>query len=106
MSTYFMYCRKSSEAEDRQILSIDSQISELKRHAVKKGVTIAAVLTEAKSAKAPGRPVFNSMMERLYRGEADGTLCWKLDRLARNPHRRRAVFTPLALTSTAKRAVK
>src|SRR5205807_8244946 len=35
--------------------------------------------------KAPGRPMFNSMMERLYRGEADGILCWKLDRLARNP---------------------
>jgi DNA invertase Pin-like site-specific DNA recombinase len=85
MPTYFVYCRKSSEAEDRQILSIDSQISELKRHAIKKGVKIAAVLTEAKSAKAPGRPVFNSMMERLYRGEADGVLCWKLDRLARNP---------------------
>lgn len=85
MPTYFVYCRKSSEAEDRQILSIDSQINELKRYAVKKGLAITAVLTEAKSAKAPGRPVFNSMMERLYRGEADGILCWKLDRLARNP---------------------
>lgn len=82
---YFIYCRKSTEAEDRQILSIDSQISELKRHAVRKNLHIAAVLTEAKSAKAPGRPVFNSMMERFYRGEADGVLCWKLDRLARNP---------------------
>ena|ERR1035441_6536825 len=54
-------------------------------NAVRKRLIIAAVLTEAKSAKAPGRPVFNSMMERLYRGEADGILCWKLDRLARNP---------------------
>jgi DNA invertase Pin-like site-specific DNA recombinase len=85
MPTYFLYCRKSSEAEDRQILSIDSQISELKRVAVKRGLNIVEILTEAKSAKAPGRPVFNSMMERLYRGEADGILCWKLDRLARNP---------------------
>lgn len=85
MSTYFVYSRKSSEAEDRQILSIDSQISELKRFAARKGLKIATVLTEAKSAKAPGRPVFNSLMERLYRGEADGILCWKLDRLARNP---------------------
>ena len=25
------------------------------------------------------------MMERLYAGEAQGVLCWKLDRLARNP---------------------
>jgi len=80
-----MYCRKSSEAEDRQILSIDSQVNELRRHASHKGIQIVAILTEAKSAKAPGRPVFNSLMERLYRGEADGILCWKLDRLARNP---------------------
>ncbi len=85
MPTYFVYCRKSSEAEDRQILSIDSQINELKRVAVQRGLKITAILTEAKSAKAPGRPVFNSMMERLYHGEADGILCWKLDHLARNP---------------------
>src|SRR5882672_7357898 len=25
------------------------------------------------------------MMQRLYRGEAAGIICWKLDRLARNP---------------------
>ena len=75
MPAYFVYCRKSSEAEDRQILSIDFQISELKYHAIKKGVKIAAVLTEAKSAKAPVRPVFNSMLEHLYRGEAGGILC-------------------------------
>jgi site-specific DNA recombinase len=85
MPTYFMYCRKSSEAEDRQILSIDSQVTELKRYAARKNIQISSVFTEAKSAKALGRPVFNSMMARLYRGEVDGILCWELDRLARNP---------------------
>src|ERR1035437_3960170 len=85
MPTYFIYSRKSSEAEDRQILSIDSQVSELRRFANPKGFKVVEVLTEAKSAKAPGSPIFNSMMQRLYRGEADGILCWKLDRLARNP---------------------
>ncbi len=83
---YFLYCRKSSEAEDCQILSIDSQVIELKRFAEQQGIQILEVLTEAKSAKAPGvRPIFNSMMTRLYQGEAEGVLCWKLDRLARNP---------------------
>jgi hypothetical protein len=72
MPTYFEYCRKSSEAEDRQILSIDSQINELERFAAQKGLTVSAVLTETKSAKAPSRPVFNSLMERLYQGETDG----------------------------------
>jgi DNA invertase Pin-like site-specific DNA recombinase len=82
---YFLYCRKSTEAEDRQVLSIDSQIAELKQLAERQNLSIVEVLTEARSAKAPGRPVFNEMMNRLYRGEAQGVICWKLDRLARNP---------------------
>lgn len=85
MSKYFIYCRKSSEAEDRQVLSIESQTQELKNHAARLNLQVVAILTESKSAKAPGRPVFNDMMQRLYGGEADGILCWKLDRLARNP---------------------
>src|SRR5581483_11727725 len=86
MHGFFIYCRKSSEAEDRQVLSIDSQIHELKEQVAKRlNLTITEVFTESKSAKAPGRPVFNQMMQRLYRGEAAGIICWKLDRLARNP---------------------
>src|SRR6266705_603849 len=85
MPGYFIYCRKSSEAEDRQVLSIESQTRELEQLAAKLNLPVAAVLTESKSAKDPGRPVFNQMMQRLYRGEAAGIICWKLDRLARNP---------------------
>jgi DNA invertase Pin-like site-specific DNA recombinase len=85
MPGYFIYCRKSSEAEDRQVLSIESQIRELEQIAAKLNLPVAEILTESKSAKDPGRSVFNQMMQRLYRGEAVGIICWKLDRLARNP---------------------
>lgn len=85
MSRYFIYCRKSTEAEDRQVLSIESQTAAMHELATKLNLSVVEVLTEAKSAKAPGRPVFQELMERLYRREADGIICWKLDRLARNP---------------------
>lgn len=85
MKSYFIYCRKSSEAEDRQALSIESQVTEMTRLAKLRGLGVKEILTEAYSAKAPGRPVFSAMMERVYRGEAQGIICWKLDRLARNP---------------------
>jgi DNA invertase Pin-like site-specific DNA recombinase len=82
---YFLYARKSSEAEDRQAASIDAQKDELMKIAKDQGLHILDILEESQSAKKPGRKVFNSMLERIYKGEANGILCWKLDRLARNP---------------------
>ena len=81
---YFIYCRKSSEEEDRQMLSIDAQLRELKEFAIKEKLDIVQVFTESMSAKAPGRPIFNQMLEALRTGEADGVVAWNPDRLARN----------------------
>ena len=84
MLKHFTYGRKSSEDEDRQILSIDAQLSELNNIAAQGGLSVVATLTESKSAKEPGREVFNDMLRRIERGEANAILTWKLDRLARN----------------------
>ncbi len=81
---YFIYCRKSEEDEDRQILSLDAQLRELKEYAQKNNLLIIDILTESKSAHKPGREVFNKMIEKIEQGEADGLLVWQINRLARN----------------------
>src|SRR3989338_4656951 len=83
---YFLYARKSSESEDRQIQSIDDQINRLKKMAIDFNLNIKEILTESHSAKTPNmRPVFNKMLERIEKGEVDGILCWQVNRLSRNP---------------------
>jgi site-specific DNA recombinase len=82
---YILYCRKSTDNEDKQVLSLQSQKIELERLAEREGFDIVATMTESKSAKEPGRPVFNDMLTRIAAGEAEAILCWKIDRLTRNP---------------------
>ncbi len=83
---YFLYARKSSESEDRQVQSIEDQINRLKDLATDLNISIKEILTEAKTAKKPDcRPVFSNMLERIEKGEAQGILCWQINRLSRNP---------------------
>jgi site-specific DNA recombinase len=83
---YFVYARKSSDSEDRQVQSIDDQIKVLKEIASRQHFNVVEIFTESKSAKKPNnRPVFTEMITRIEKGEAQGILCWKLNRLARNP---------------------
>ena len=81
---FVIYARKSTESEDRQALSIQSQIFEMKEVAKRENLKIVDILQESKSAKQPGRPIFNQMIEKFKAGKYDGVLCWKIDRLARN----------------------
>ncbi len=81
---FFLYARKSTESDDRQVLSIDSQIEETQKMAAAQGLKIVGVFKEQMSAKATGRPKFNEMMDRIEKGEANGIIAWHPDRLARN----------------------
>ena len=81
---YFIYARKSTDDEDRQILSIEAQLVELRQYVERENLTVVTELVEAKTAKKPGRPIFNDMLSRIQRHEADGILAWHPDRLARN----------------------
>lgn len=84
--TYFLYARKSSESEDRQVQSIEDQISRLEDLAKNYGLAIKETLVESKSAKNPHcRPVFTEMLSRIEKGEANAIISWQLNRLSRNP---------------------
>ena len=81
---YILYARKSTEDEDRQILSIEAQVFELKEFAAKEKLEIFASFQEAKTAKEPGRMKFAEMLSLIEKGKADGIISWNPDRLARN----------------------
>ena len=85
VAKYFVYIRKSTDTEDKQVLSLESQTNELKEFIKRENLQVVEFLPgESKSAKQPGRPLFNQMITRIEKGEADGIISWLPDRLARN----------------------
>lgn len=82
---YCLYARKSSEDDERQALSIDSQIHEMMELAKREGVNIIEVRRESHSAKSSGeRPEFNRLMQDVDKEMFSGILTWAPDRLSRN----------------------
>ena len=84
MIKYIAYCRKSTDEKEKQVLSIESQIAELKEFATKEKLQIVCFLTESRTAKTLGRPVFEEVIQKIEKGEANAILSWHPDRLARN----------------------
>ena len=84
MQKFFLYARKSTDVEDKQVLSIDAQLTELRSFAREQNLDVIEEFIEKRSAKVPGRPVFGQMLKRIDRGEATGIVSWHPDRLARN----------------------
>lgn len=82
---YCLYARKSTESDERQAMSIGSQIKEMQTLAEREGLSVVSVIQESYSAKQSGsRPVFNEMLHGIRNGEYNAILTWAPDRLARN----------------------
>ena len=60
---YFLYARKSTDEDTKQIRSIQDQLTELKDYALKEKLNIVDIFIEKKSAKTPGRRIFNQMLD-------------------------------------------
>lgn len=82
---YCLYARKSTESEERQVLSIDSQIKEMLQLADRECLEVVVLKRESHSAKETGqRPVFNEIVEEIREGKYNGILTWAPDRISRN----------------------
>ena len=82
---YFLYARKSTEDEERQVMSIEAQLAELAEFAKRENLEIVEKFVESKSAKKPGREIFSEMIKKINESrEPVGILSWHPDRLARN----------------------
>ena len=77
---FFLYARKSTDVEDKQVLSIDAQLTELREYAARENIEISAEIIEKQSAKIPDRPLFPRLFARGFGGPP--------------PAGRRAVFSP------------
>ncbi len=82
---YCLYARKSTESEERQVLSIDSQIKEMLLLAERDNLEVVTLKRESHSAKEAGqRPVFNEVIEEIKQGKFNAILTWAPDRISRN----------------------
>ena len=82
---YCLYARKSSESDERQAMSIDSQLAEMRTLAANEGLNVVCEKQESHSAKDSGqRPVYNDMLAGIAKGEYNAVLTWAPDRLSRN----------------------
>lgn len=82
---YGLYARKSTESDERQTLSIDSQISEMKQIAVKENLLIAKTYREKHSAKlSRSRPEFIELLGDIEKESVNSIIVWSPDRLSRN----------------------
>src|SRR3989344_212437 len=81
---FFLYARKSTDVEDKQVLSIDAQLTELRSFAREQNLEVVEEFIEKQSAKIPGRPIVGQMLKRIEHGEVNGIVSWHHDRLARN----------------------
>lgn len=83
--TYCLYARKSSESDERQVMSIDSQLKEMQALAVKENLKVTEILQESHSAKDSGqRPMFMKLLNDIREKRFNGILTWAPDRLSRN----------------------
>lgn len=85
VSRYQMYCRKSTESDEKQIQSLPDQITNLSSLVMQKGIQlIGEPLQESRTAKIPGRPMFGQVVQMIEEGKVNGLVVLNPSRISRN----------------------
>ena len=80
-----VYLRRSQDRQDRQVLSVDGQLKKARMLVSEFKLKPTYMPAEERTASKPGRPIFNQMMDLVNTGKVRYIVCWKANRLARNP---------------------
>ena len=73
---YIAYCRKSTDEKTKQVLSIESQVAEIKEFAKREHLEVVEWVFESKTAKVPGRAMFSHALSLIEAGKAQGLVSW------------------------------
>lgn len=81
---FVVYLRKSTEGEDKQMQSIEGQELDLNKQIERHKLEVIKTYKEEKSAKKPGRKIFNEMLDEIELGKLNAISTWHINRLSRN----------------------
>src|SRR5271169_2520984 len=86
MNEYVGYIRVSTEEQSREGVSLDMQRSKIRAYCELNDLALVDVIEDAGiSAKnITGRPGMQRALDMVFTGQADGLICWKLDRCFRS----------------------
>ena len=80
-----IYCRVSSEDQEREGTSLQTQLNACLDYCQEKGYEVCQSFSEAYSGLTLERPKLNELRELVRAGDIDVIVCYCLDRLSRDP---------------------
>ena len=85
MKTAIIYCRVSTEDQEKEGTSLQTQLEACLKDCEEKGYNVAYRLSETCSGLTLDRPKLNELRELIRNGQIDVIVVYSLDRLSRDP---------------------
>ena len=79
-----IYCRVSTDRQEREGASLDTQLQDCQRVAEGKSLALVLEYTDVESGLNFDRPQYQRMLEAARNREFDYLIVWRMDRLGRD----------------------